>query len=45
LVCTTMDRVWGNPWGFESPFGTILILKGNLAKRQVLFFRKNSPRG
>jgi hypothetical protein len=31
---------WGNPWGFESPFGTIQILKGDLASRQIPFFLK-----
>jgi hypothetical protein len=36
---------WGNPWGFESPFGTIAILKGNLAPRQIPFFVKNGPTG
>ena len=29
---------WGNPWGFESPFGTISTTKGNLAWRRILFF-------
>ncbi len=36
---------WGNPWGSIPPFGTTRILKGNLASRQVLFFRKIGPSG
>jgi len=43
LTLLTLRGWWGNPWGSRSSFGTIANLKGNLAWRQVPFFRKIGP--